>query len=864
MPDRSLNRQLFETKSALYIRDVTLHETDDLQLHRAKLARILLDEMYQFVGLLDAAGTLIDANRNALEGAGIDLQKTLGLPFWEARWWQVSETIQEGVRDSIRRAAAGEFVRYDVEIFGDAAGEDTIIIDYSLVPIRDRAGEVVMLLAEGRNITEKKRAEEEIARKNRELERLLERLRELDEIKTQFFANVSHELRTPLALVLGPVERILADGTPDERMRRDLEVVRSNASVLLKQVNDLLDISKLDAGEMAPDYVETDVAALVRQVAANFEALAPQRQIAIAIEVPDSLPAELDADKVRRILLNLFSNALKFAPVGGRVTCSAVLDANGRVVIEVADNGPGVPVDQRSVVFERFRQVDAGASRQRGGTGLGLAIARDFAELHGGTIGVSEAPGGGALFRVELPRTAPVGARVRRARAAEPARAELLGGGDVTRGVLDQMRIELATTAPASDDDASAPAEAPADAPSVLVVEDNPDLRAFVADTLRTRFRVTTAADGEEGLETARAIVPDLVVTDIMMPRKDGAELARAIREDAALHDIPILVLSARADDALRLELLRERVQDYLVKPFSSDELVARVANLTSVKRAGDLLRTQIDSQQRDLESLAREVADRNEALADAADTMRLSLDRAEAASRAKSEFMRLVSHELRNPLTSVVIHTDRLRRALGSGAGERVEGLIGSLDGATERLVDIVEAVLEHTRLAPGHTAPAIVPVALAELGREVLEPFRAAAERKGLALTCRVEASGPAPGDPGLLRLVLKHLLENAVKFTETGGVDVLLGFDGRECRIVVADTGPGIAPEDRARIFEPFEEAGSVRNKHEPGMGLGLAIVRHAAESMNGTIEVTSVPGEGSRFAFAYRPRADARAA
>lgn len=787
------------------------------------------------------------------------------LPFWEARWWQVSEEIQEGVRDSIRRAAAGEFVRYDVEIFGDAAGEDTIIIDYSLVPIRDRAGEVVMLLAEGRNITEKKRAEEEIARKNRELERLLERLRELDEIKTQFFANVSHELRTPLALVLGPVERILADGTPDERMRRDLEVVRSNASVLLKQVNDLLDISKLDAGEMAPDYVETDIAALVRQVAANFEALAPQRQITIAIDVPDALPAELDADKVRRILLNLFSNALKFAPVGGRVACSAALDASGRVVIEVADDGPGVPVEQRSVVFERFRQVDAGASRQRGGTGLGLAIARDFAELHGGTIGVSEAQGGGALFRVELPSTAPVGARVRRARAAEPARAELLGGGDVLRGVLDQMRIELATTAPANDeDDARAPSQAGADAPSVLVVEDNPDLRAFVADTLRMRFRVATAADGEEGLEKARAIVPDLVVTDIMMPRKDGAELARAIREDAALRDIPILVLSARADDALRLELLRERVQDYLVKPFSSDELVARVANLTSVKRAGDLLRSQIDSQQRDLESLAREVADRNEALADAADTMRLSLDRAQAASRAKSEFMRLVSHELRNPLTSVVIHTDRLRRALGPQADVRVERLIASLDGATERLVDIVEAVLEHTRLAPGHTAPAIVPVALSDLGREVMEPFRAAAERKGLALTCRVEASGPAPGDPGLLRLVLKHLLENAVKFTERGGVDVQLGFDGRECRIVVADTGPGIPAEDRARIFEPFEEAGSVRNKHEPGMGLGLAIVRHAAESMNGTIELTSVPGEGSRFAFAYRPRPDARAA
>jgi PAS domain S-box-containing protein len=183
-PAPPLNPQLFAVGEAIAVRAVELRRADPPQTHREKLARILLDEMFQFVGLLDAQGTLIDVNRNALEGAGIELDRTLGLPFWEARWWQVSRETQEGVKDSIRRASAGEFVRYDVEIYGQGAGEDTIIIDYSLVPIRDRAGQVVMLLAEGRDITEKKRAEAEIARKNQELERLLSRLRELDEIKT--------------------------------------------------------------------------------------------------------------------------------------------------------------------------------------------------------------------------------------------------------------------------------------------------------------------------------------------------------------------------------------------------------------------------------------------------------------------------------------------------------------------------------------------------------------------------------------------------------------------------------------------------------------------------------------------------------
>lgn len=247
-PVSAISSQLFEQDSTLKVREVTLSDRDSLQSYREKLARIILDEMYQFVGLLDATGMTLEINRAALEGAGIKLRDIQDKPFWEARWWQVSKETQEKQRELCGRAAKGEFIRCDMEIYGKSSGEETIIIDFSLMPVRDHAGKIVFLLAEGRNITEKKAAEAEIARKNEELQKLLEQIRHLDQLKSDLFANVSHELRTPLALILGPAESVLTSGTNlTDVQRRDLGVIRHNAATLLKHVNDLLDLAKLDA-----------------------------------------------------------------------------------------------------------------------------------------------------------------------------------------------------------------------------------------------------------------------------------------------------------------------------------------------------------------------------------------------------------------------------------------------------------------------------------------------------------------------------------------------------------------------------------------------------------------------------------------
>jgi len=596
---------------------VTLSASDDAQTQREKLARVVLDAMYQFVGLLDAEGRTLEINRAALEGAGLDLDDIRGRPFWEARWFQVSRESVEQQRDFVRRARAGEFIRCDLEVYGEAAGDRTIVVDFSLLPVRDNRGQVAFLLAEGRNITAKKLAEAEVARKNAELQRLLDTVRQMDQLKSDLFANVSHELRTPLALILGPTEELLASGANlSEPQRRQLQVVRRSAATLLKHVDDLLDLARLDARKVDLRCEPVDLAALLRVLAEPFQTLAPQRELTYSVTAPPTLPALVDPDKFERIVLNLLSNAFKFTPPGGRVRCTLEDLGNGRCLLTVQDSGPGVPPEQRQTVFERFRQLQQGSTRAHGGTGLGLAIAKEFVDLHHGSIAVTAAPGGGALFQVELPLQPPPGTFVttRSPGVAPSSSVHTAGGNTVLDGVLAELQPagsgeDAAPTLPQpcpTDPAMGAVETATDDRPAVLVVEDNPEMRRFITDALRGECRVTAVADGQAALEQVLAAPPDLVVTDLMLPRLGGDQLVEAMRAQPALEDVPVLVLSARGDEALRTRLLTDAVQDYVTKPFSAQELRARVRNLAGMKHARDVLKRELAVQGGDLTHMTR------------------------------------------------------------------------------------------------------------------------------------------------------------------------------------------------------------------------------------------------------------------
>lgn len=418
-----------------------------------------------------------------------------------------------------------------------------------------------------------KTAMAELERRETELAALNQRLTELDRLKSQFFANVSHELRTPLTLILAPLERRLQRPGAEPGEQRETELMLRNARLLYRHVADLLDAAKLEAGGMTLAWTELDLAALVRTMASHFESLAEERAIAYRINTPPRLTVQGDAEKLQRVLLNLLSNAFKFTPDTGGIMVRLTPRADA-ARIEVLDTGPGIPAEMRQAVFERFRQVEGGTQRHHGGTGLGLSIVKDFVELHGGSVVAEAGPGGGALFRVELPLAAPAGA--------------VLGASTTLDAVLDRQAVEELGH-PATD--AAPAAVADTRTPLVLVVEDNADMNAFIADALRPHYRVATAGDGRQGLAMARTLLPDLILSDVMMPLLSGDELVAELRRHTELAGTPIVMLTARADEALRVRLLQSGVQDFINKPFSVNELLARVDGLLAERRrTGDQL----------------------------------------------------------------------------------------------------------------------------------------------------------------------------------------------------------------------------------------------------------------------------------
>lgn len=427
------------------------------------------------------------------------------------------------------------------------------------------------IFARSREVAE---ASAQLKSANNELDRLYQRTLELDELKTRFFANVSHELRTPLTLILGPLAGLLKSNNLSEHERHSIAVVQRNARLLHRQVDNLLDLAKLDAGRMELNYVTFDLARLVRVMASHFDTVAADRRIRYSMFAPPTLEIQADEEKCQRVLLNLLSNAFKFVADGGAIYLRVEEEA-GDAWIQVSDDGPGVPESMRQQVFERFRQVDDGTERRRGGTGLGLAIAREFVSLHAGAISVSQATLGGALFSIRLPLLAPAGVPV-----AEHVGAPL----DPLAPFIEETR--LAPTA-------AAPESSPNDAPLILVVEDNPDMNAFIAASLAGPYRVARAHDGKAGLEMALDLLPSLILSDVMMPGMSGDRLVENIRRYPQLDDTPIVMLTAKADDDLRSKLLRHGVQDYIYKPFSTEELQARLASLLSERqRVGRRLRS--------------------------------------------------------------------------------------------------------------------------------------------------------------------------------------------------------------------------------------------------------------------------------
>ncbi|WP_185949755.1 SpoIIE family protein phosphatase [Microbispora sp. KK1-11] len=411
-------------------------------------------------------------------------------------------------------------------------------------------------------------------------QRRAEELAELDRAKTAFFSNISHEFRTPLTLIMGPVQELrttLADaGEPvhKDRLREDLDVVHRNGLRLGKLVNTLLDFSRIEAGRMQARYEPVDLAAVTAELAGVFRSAIDRAGLAFDVDCPPlDEPVYVDRGMWEKVVLNLLSNALKFTFDGSvRVALRA---EDGHAVVTVADTGIGIPRHELPRLFERFHRIESAKSRSNEGSGIGLALVKELVGLHGGTIIAESAEGAGTTFTIRLP----FGSAHLPSDGIVPA-----GPGDVVSATADPFVEEALRWLPTGEETAAEEAPSPSAGPQgdgppprVLIADDNADMRDYLTRLLRPSYQVTVVTDGQAALEAARADAPDLVVSDVMMPRLDGLQLVAALRGDPRTAGVPVLLLSARAGQEASIEGLEAGADDYLVKPFSAAELLARV-----------------------------------------------------------------------------------------------------------------------------------------------------------------------------------------------------------------------------------------------------------------------------------------------
>jgi signal transduction histidine kinase len=419
--------------------------------------------------------------------------------------------------------------------------------------------------------------------------RRAEALAELDRAKTAFFSNVSHEFRTPLTLMLGPIEDLLAGahGELAAAQREQLRMVQRSSLRLQKLVNALLDFARIEAGRIQASYEPVDLAALTRDLASAFRSAVERAGLDFVVDCQPVGDVHVDRDMWEKIVLNLLSNALKFT-FEGRIEVALRRVLHG-VSLRVTDTGVGVPPEHVPRLFERFHRVQGTRARSDEGSGIGLALIHELARLHGGSVEADTEVGRGTTFTVTVP-TRPDNLPEERIAAARTMASTSLGAAPFMEEALQWVSDD--------GDVAGRPASGASAAHGgrggrVLVADDNADMRSYLRRILEPHWEVEVVRDGVEALAAARARQPDLLLTDVMMPGLDGFALVRALREDDRTRAIPIVMLSARAGDEARAEGIEAGVEDYLVKPFSTRELLARVRTHLELGRLRDGLRTE-------------------------------------------------------------------------------------------------------------------------------------------------------------------------------------------------------------------------------------------------------------------------------
>jgi signal transduction histidine kinase len=645
-----------------------------------------------------------------------------------------------------------------------------------------------------------------------------EKLAELDRAKTIFFSNISHEFRTPLTLMLGPLEEILAKSASDVQAvnRRLAEVAHRNGIRLLKLVNTLLDFSRIEAGRTQARYQPTDLAAFTADLASLFRSATDRAGLKLTVECGAlGRPVYVDRDMWEKIVLNLLSNAFKFTFQG---EIAVRLQPNdGKAELSVRDTGVGIPPKELPQLFKRFHRIEGTRGRSFEGSGIGLSLVQELVKLHSGTITAESTVEKGTTFRVRvpfgcdhLPQPQVAGGIETPARgtSASPYVAEALSWLGTQSS--DTGEAAIARELPQAG-------VKPASSKLVLIVDDNPDMREYLQRLLSARYEVVGAENGSKALDHAMKDPPDLILTDIMMPEMDGFELLAALRKNPTTSAIPVLLLSARAGDEARIEGLQHGPDDYLTKPFSARELLARVE--THLELA-------------DVRKSAIEAIRQNE------ERLRMMERMAAAGQLAWS-----LAHEINNPLTAV-INSLYLLRAYPA-LDDKARGFVSIGTTELDRVSRMVQQMLSYHR-----TDAQARDLDVSAVVRESLTIFEGGFRRSGINLRRKINQDSFVFGVADEIRQVVDNLLLNATEAMSEGGQMTIAVSPCRDwsnarkgVRITIADSGPGISKEIRSRIFEAF-----FTTKPTKGKGLGLWITRGIVSKHGGTIRLRTSNAQG----------------
>jgi signal transduction histidine kinase len=662
-----------------------------------------------------------------------------------------------------------------------------------------------------------------------EFERARERadaLAKLDRAKTAFFSNVSHEFRTPLTLMLGPLEDALADlGHEDPVARERLDIALRNAMRLLRLVNQLLDFSRIEAGRNEARRVPTDLAALTADLASSFRSATDRAGLTLSVETgPLSRLALVDRDMWETIVLNLVSNAFKFTFTGGIAV--GLSERDGMAVLTVRDSGIGIPASEAGRLFDRFHRVEGARGRSFEGSGIGLALARELVRLHGGDIVFDSEEGRGTEFRVTIPLGA-VGV----ASASAVAAADGRGPVSRSRAFLEEALRWLPDDGGRTVDEPATPAEGAGY--RVLLADDSADLRSYIGGLLKGHgYVVQAVADGEAALAALRARRPDILVTDVMMPRLDGFGLLAAVRDDTALRDLPVVILSARAGDDAKVEGLGGGADDYLTKPFSARELLARVAaNIATARLRREAAEAVVASETR-----AREQAE--EAL------------RQSQKMEAVGQLTGGLAHDFNNLLTGITGSLQLLETRLAQGRLDAAPRHIEAAQSATKRAAALTQRLLAFSR-------PQNLDAKPADLNRLVAEMDELVRRTTGSGIeldVIREPALWPVLLDQNQFENALLNLCINARDAMPEGGrltIRTANDPDGDTVSLSVSDEGVGMSDETIGRIFEPF----FTTKPSGQGTGLGLSMTLSFVRQAGGEVRVASEVGKGTTMSLHF---------